>query len=152
MVKCVLEVVHQTASSTMNNNANNTKSKAYTTSLSIKVLNKKNKQVWEKTVDFKTIIMISRLVLKSKEAIPCFCLFISQRSFPYIFLTSSDKKLIEWTNQISIYCHKLTGKNSLQNASSKFIYIYLTFEKCCHSIRLKNIQLVLNCINQSNET
>ncbi len=77
----------------------------------------------EKDIDFKTIICVTKYVLMKKTSTPCFCLFVNGRNFPYIFLTSSDNKLNEWTNQIAIYCHKLSRITSLQNASSKYYII-----------------------------
>ncbi len=72
----------------------------------------------EKHLNFNTIVLITRFVLQNKESSPCFAIFVTNRHFPLLFVSSSEKKLQEWVNQIAIYCHKLAGISSLQNACS----------------------------------
>lgn len=62
--------------------------------------------------------MVTRHVYDKKQSSPCFSIYLLNQSIPYIFLSSSENKVDDWVNQISIYCSKTIGLSSLLTAST----------------------------------
>ena len=103
LVNCHLEIVTQ----------HKTKSSDFDACLQIKLANSKKSQV----IDFDSIICVNRWSCSLKPNSPCFALFTkTQPKSPFVFLSTSESKLKDWLNQISIYLTKLSGIGTLKYA------------------------------------
>ena len=54
--------------------------------------------------------------MPKRESTPCFAIYVLNQSKPFIFFASSERKVKDWLNQISIFCTKYSGLTSLSNA------------------------------------